>query len=50
LDTAGLVLDLVDQEFRALLGGARNENELFEMMSRARPHGLGLANGEPPEK
>ena len=43
-------LDLVDQEFRALLAGARNENELFDMMNRARPHGFGLAIGEPPEK
>ena len=43
-------LDLDDTEFRALLAGARNENELFEMMNRARPQAFGLGIGEPPEK
>ena len=43
-------LDLVDQESRALLAGARNEKEMLQMSYGARPHGFGVAIAEPPEK
>jgi hypothetical protein len=35
-------MDLLDLEIRALLDGARTEDELLDASIRARPHGFGI--------
>jgi hypothetical protein len=40
INILGARLDLLDLEIRALLGGARTEDELLNASLRARPHGF----------
>jgi hypothetical protein len=46
-DTLYARLDLIDQEIKALLAGARTEEELLDASLRARPRGFGVP-AEPP--
>jgi hypothetical protein len=41
-DTLYARLDLIDQEIKALLAGARTEEELLDASVRARPRGFGV--------